>query len=88
MLDVLIRGATVYLGDALPFARNVGVERGQIALVSRRDMHAPAVKAREVVDWCLEPGAQLDANSRRPSAMQVSVSVGRASFENGVCQTW
>ena len=27
-------------------------------------------------------------NSRRPSATQDSVSVGSASFENGVCHTW
>ena len=42
----------------------------------------PAIAGRRVA------GAQLEANSRRPSPMQDSVSVGSASFENGVCQTW
>ena len=37
---------------------------------------------------CAEPGRQPVANRRRPSPMQASVSVGRASFENGVCHTW
>ena len=32
--------------------------------------------------------AWLPEKSLRPSSMQLSVSVGRASFENGVCQTW
>ena len=32
--------------------------------------------------------AAVAEKSLRPSSMQVSVSVGRASFENGVCHTW
>lgn len=50
VLDVLIRGATVYPGDAPPFLGDVGVEDGRIALVSPRGDGAATLDAREVVD--------------------------------------
>jgi len=48
VLDVLIRGATVYPGDAPPFEGEVGVRGGTIELVTR--CHEVSAAAREVVD--------------------------------------
>jgi N-acyl-D-amino-acid deacylase len=50
MLDLLIRGATVYPGDAPSFPGDVGVEDGEIALVAGRTEEAPTLEARKVVD--------------------------------------
>ena len=50
MLDVLIRGATVYPGDGPPFPGDVGVVAGKVDLVSRSPEEASTVEAREVVD--------------------------------------
>jgi N-acyl-D-amino-acid deacylase len=50
MLDLLIRGATVYPGDAPSFRGDVGVEDGEIALVAGRTEEAPTPEARKVVD--------------------------------------
>ena len=50
MHDVVIRGATVYPGDASPFRGDVGVEGGRIRLVSRDREDAATAAAREVVD--------------------------------------
>lgn len=50
MLDLLIRGATVYPGDAPPFLGDVGVAGGVIRLVSPRGRDASPAGAREVVD--------------------------------------
>lgn len=50
MLDLLIRGATVYPGDAPPFVGDVGVDDREIALVAGRTEEAPPLDARAVVD--------------------------------------
>ena len=50
MLELLIRGATVYPGDAPAFPGDVGVDGRGIALVTPRAGDAPAPEAREVVD--------------------------------------
>lgn len=50
MLDLLIRGATVYPGDAPSFRGDVGVDDREIALVAGRTEEAPTLEAREVVD--------------------------------------
>ena len=49
MLDLLIRGATVYPGDAPAFRGDVGVQDGAIGLVTPRRGDAPVVESREVV---------------------------------------
>ena len=50
MLDLLIRGATVYPGDAPSFRGDVGVDDREIVLVAGRTEDAPTLEAREVVD--------------------------------------
>ena len=51
MLDVLIRAATVYPGDATPFQGDVGVSSGQIVLVTNCHKDAaPPPAAADVVD--------------------------------------
>ena len=49
-LDLLIRGATVYPGDASPFIGDVGVARGLVDVVAHGHNDADAADAREVVD--------------------------------------
>ena len=49
VLDLLIRGATVYPGDALCFHGDVGVDDRGIALVVRRIDEASPLEAHEVV---------------------------------------
>ena len=49
MLDVLLRGATVYPGDGPAFVGDVAVEDGRIVLARRGDATA-TLEAREVVD--------------------------------------
>ena len=50
MLDVLIHGATVYVGDAPPFRGDVGVDGGEIDLVTPSRDVPLAAEAREVID--------------------------------------
>ena len=50
MLDVLIRGATVYPGDAAPFVGDVGVRGSRIEHVGVGQPGAPDAQAAEVVD--------------------------------------
>ena len=45
-LDLLIRGATVYPGDAPPFEGDVGVRGGTIDLVAREPRAAPRPPVR------------------------------------------
>ena len=49
MLELLIRGASVFPGDAPSFRGNVGVDDGKVSLVSREEEELPP-EAREVVD--------------------------------------
>src|SRR3954470_2332276 len=49
-LDLLIRGATVYPGDAPAFAGDVGVSGGTIELVTKCHEVASTIEARKVVE--------------------------------------
>ncbi len=49
-LDLLVRGATVYPGNAAPFAGDVGVGDGVVSLVAPAGEGASVPDAREVVD--------------------------------------
>jgi hypothetical protein len=77
----LMRESTLDVTMILHYASDDAVQtasgRGRTALRPARDGAAS----------CAERAAQ-DASRCRPSPTQVSVSVGRASFENGVCHTW
>ena len=50
MLELLIRGATVYPGDRPSFRGNVGVDDGKVVLVTSHVEDGPPPEVREVVD--------------------------------------
>ncbi len=50
MLDLIVRGATVYPGDTPPFLGDVGVEGGTIDFVAQSHEVASSADAREIVD--------------------------------------
>ena len=79
---LLVAGLLGPLGFGVVLAL-IGVGMTTTALAFRRRSSRRSRAASSV-----EPRDQPDANRRRPSPMQASVSVGSASFENGVCQTW
>ena len=81
-LDLLIRGATVYPGDAPPFEGDVGVSGGAVSLVTLCHEDSPPPEAHEVVD-----GRRPDAlpGLHRPAHALRSAVVRRPAPDAEAC---